>query len=106
MWGLAPRSAAPRPRSAGKGAPSSCWSGLLRRTPGVKFPLGDRLGHPADLPKWKSWDRIEQLVQVTVLPARGLPYDRRLVRPSSRCRRRRFRRRLDAGEAPSDLVRR
>jgi len=46
---------------------------LLPRHPAVKFRLVIGSDIVADLPKWKAWDRIQALVEVTVLNRAGHP---------------------------------
>ncbi|MBK7863230.1 MAG: nicotinate (nicotinamide) nucleotide adenylyltransferase [Archangiaceae bacterium] len=46
---------------------------LLPRHPGVRFRLVIGSDIVADLPKWKAWERIAQLVDVTVLYRAGYP---------------------------------
>jgi nicotinate-nucleotide adenylyltransferase len=46
---------------------------LLPQHPGGRFRLVIGSDIVADLPKWKAWDRIQQLVDVTVLYRAGYP---------------------------------
>lgn len=88
----------------GEGRTIELLEWLLPKHPGVKFRWvigSDILG---DLPKWKSWDRIEQLVQVTIIHRAGYPSDRALGPPMVEVSSTEIRKRLDAGEAPGDLV--
>lgn len=88
----------------GEGRTIQLLEWLLPRHPGVRFRWiigSDILG---DLPKWKSWDRIEQLVQVTVLHRAGYPAERALGPPMVEVSSTEIRKRLEAGEAPVDLV--
>lgn len=48
---------------------------LLPRHPGTRFRFVIGSDILADLPKWKAWDRIQQLVDVTVLNRAGYPAD-------------------------------
>lgn len=58
----------------------------------------------ADLPKWKAWDRIQQLVQVTVLHRAGYPSERALGPPLAEVSSTEIRKRFEVGEAPDQLV--
>ncbi len=77
---------------------------LLPRNPGTSFRFIIGSDIVADLPKWKSWDRIQQLVQVTVLHRAGHPVEGALGPPMAEVSSTEIRQRLDRGEAPSDLV--
>ncbi len=58
----------------------------------------------AELPKWKAWDRIEQLVKVTVLHRAGYPDARAPGPPLVSISSTEIRERLARGEAPVDLI--
>lgn len=88
----------------GEGRTIELLEWLLPRHPGVKFRWvigSDILG---DLPKWKSWDRIESLVQVTVLHRAGYPAARALGPPMAEVSSTEIRKRLEDGDTPDDLV--
>jgi nicotinate-nucleotide adenylyltransferase len=77
---------------------------LVPRHPGVAFRWvigSDILG---DLPKWKAWDRIQQLVTVTVLHRAGYPSPEALGPPLAMVSSREVRRQLEAGLVPNQLV--
>jgi nicotinate-nucleotide adenylyltransferase len=77
---------------------------LLPRFPEHRFRwvLGSDI--LADLPKWKSWERIEQLVQVTVLHRAGYPAARALGPPLAEVSSSEIRRLLERGVEPTELV--
>ena len=77
---------------------------LLPKHPDTKFRFVIGSDILADLPKWKSWDRIESLVQVTVLHRAGYPSARALGPPMVEVSSTEIRHRLDEGELPDDLV--
>lgn len=58
----------------------------------------------ADLPKWKAWDRIQTLVQVTVLHRAGYPAADALGPPMVEVSSSEIRRRFESGDVPTDLV--
>ena len=88
----------------GEGRTIELLEWLLPRHPGVSFRWVIGSDILADLPKWKAWDRIEQLVKVTVLHRAGYPSDKALGPPIVEVSSTEIRRRLDAGDAPTDLV--
>ncbi|MBL8952442.1 MAG: nicotinate (nicotinamide) nucleotide adenylyltransferase [Myxococcaceae bacterium] len=57
----------------GEGRTIDLLEHLLPRHPGVRFRFVIGSDIIADLPKWKAWDRIQQLVDVTVLNRAGHP---------------------------------
>jgi nicotinate-nucleotide adenylyltransferase len=57
----------------GEGRTIELLEWLMPRHPGVRFRLVIGSDILADLPKWKAWDRIQQLVDVTVLYRAGHP---------------------------------
>lgn len=88
----------------GEGRTIELLEWLLPQHPGVSFRWiigSDILG---DLPKWKSWDRIQQLVKVTVLHRAGYPSPQALGPPIAQVSSTEIRRRFEAGEAPTELV--
>lgn len=88
----------------GEGRTIELLEWLLPRHPGTRFRWvigSDILG---DLPKWKAWDRIQQLVEVTVLHRAGYPAPTALGPPLAEVSSTGIRRRLEAGDVPGDLV--
>lgn len=88
----------------GEGRTIELLEWLLPKHPGVKFRWvigSDILG---DLPKWKSWDRIEKMVEVTVLQRAGYPALQALGPPMAAVSSTEIRKRFEAGESPSELV--
>ena len=88
----------------GEGRTIELLEWLLPKHPGVKFRWvigSDILG---DLPKWKSWDRIETMVEVTVLHRAGYPAVRALGPPMAEVSSTEIRKRFEAGESPAELV--
>ncbi len=77
---------------------------LLPKHPGTRFRLvlGSDILH--DLPSWKSWDRIQGLVDVTVLHRAGYPDPRAVGPPLAEVSSTEIRRRLDSKQLPHDLV--
>jgi nicotinate-nucleotide adenylyltransferase len=57
-----------------------------------------------DLPGWKSWDRIQQLVDVTVLFRAGYPDVRALGPPLAEVSSTEIRKKLEAKSLPTELV--
>lgn len=57
----------------GEGRTIDLLEHLLPRHPGTRFRLVIGSDIVTDLPKWKAWDRIQQLVDVTVLYRAGYP---------------------------------
>ena len=88
----------------GEGRTIELLEWLLPRHPGVKFRWVIGSDILADLPKWKSWERIEQMVQVTVLQRAGYPSDKALGPPIVEVSSTEIRKRLEAGDSPTDLV--
>lgn len=88
----------------GEGRTIELLDWLMPQHPDVKFRWvigSDILG---DLPKWKSWARIESLVQVTVLHRAGYPAQRALGPPMVEVSSTEIRERLEQSEVPDDLV--
>ena len=88
----------------GEGRTIELLEWLLPRTPDTKFRWVIGSDILDDLPKWKSWDRIEQLVQVTVLHRAGYPSARALGPPIVEVSSTEIRRLLDSGDVPDELV--
>lgn len=77
---------------------------LIPRHEGVRFRWVIGSDILADLPKWKAWDRIQQLVTVTVLHRAGYPAAQALGPPLAMVSSTEIRKQLEAGEAPDQLV--
>lgn len=88
----------------GEGRTIELLEWLLPRHPGTRFRWIIGSDILADLPKWKAWDRIQQLVQVTVLHRAGYPAANALGPPLAEVSSTGIRRRLEANDAPADLV--
>jgi nicotinate-nucleotide adenylyltransferase len=88
----------------GEGRTIELLEWLLPRHPGVQFRFVIGSDILADLPKWKSWDRIETMVKVTVLHRAGYPSPRALGPPMVEVSSTEVRKRFEAGEVPDDLV--
>lgn len=88
----------------GEGRTIELLEWLLPRNPGVKFRWVIGSDILADLPKWKSWDRIEQLVQITVLHRAGYPSPLALGPAMVEVSSTEVRARLEAGDSPSELL--
>jgi nicotinate-nucleotide adenylyltransferase len=58
----------------------------------------------ADLPKWKAWDRIQALVQVTVLQRAGYPSEQAIGPPIPEVSSTQIRKVLEEGREPTALV--
>jgi nicotinate-nucleotide adenylyltransferase len=88
----------------GEGRTIELLEHLMAKHPGTKFRLVIGSDILADLPKWKAWDRIQQLAAVTVLHRAGHPAAGALGPPLAEVSSTGIRRRLAAGDAPADLV--
>lgn len=77
---------------------------LLPKHPGVAFRWIIGSDILADLPKWKAWDRIQQLVKVTVLHRAGYPAPEALGPPMAEVSSTEIRRMLETGKEPVELV--
>lgn len=88
----------------GEGRTIELLEWLLPKHPGTKFRWVIGSDILADLPKWKAWDRIEQLVQVTVLHRAGYPSERALGPPMVEVSSTEIRKLLEGGEPPDELV--
>ena len=77
---------------------------LLPRHPDARFSLVIGSDILKDLPSWKSWDRIQALIKVTVLHRAGYPDPRALGPPLAEVSSTEIRRRLEAKDPPADLV--
>lgn len=88
----------------GEGRTIELLEWLLPKHPGTKFRWVIGSDILADLPKWKAWDRIEQLVQVTVLHRAGYPSERALGPPMVEVSSTEIRKLLEGGQPPDELV--
>ncbi|MDP1828372.1 MAG: nicotinate (nicotinamide) nucleotide adenylyltransferase [Archangium sp.] len=88
----------------GEGRTIELLEWLLPKHPDTKFRWVIGSDILADLPKWKAWDRIEQLVQVTVLHRAGYPSERALGPPMVEVSSTEIRKLLEGGEPPDELV--
>jgi nicotinate-nucleotide adenylyltransferase len=88
----------------GEGRTIELLEWLLPRHPGVRFRWVIGSDILADLPKWKSWDKIERLVEVTVLHRAGYPAERALGPPMVEVSSTEIRKRFEGGLAVGDLV--
>jgi nicotinate-nucleotide adenylyltransferase len=89
---------------SGEGRTIELLEHLLPRHPGVRFRLvigSDIIG---DLPKWKAWDRIEQLVEVTVLHRAGYPATGTVGPPLAQVSSTQLRERLDPALVPQAVL--
>jgi nicotinate-nucleotide adenylyltransferase len=77
---------------------------LRERYPQVRFSLIIGSDILKDLPNWKSWDRIQQLVQVLVLYRAGYPAPGTLGPPLAEVSSTQIRQMLSQGQRPSELV--
>jgi nicotinate-nucleotide adenylyltransferase len=77
---------------------------LLPRHPGTRFRLILGSDILQDLPNWKAWDRIQALVDVTVIHRAGYPDPRAIGPGLAEVSSTEIRKRLEAKELPSDLI--
>jgi nicotinate-nucleotide adenylyltransferase len=88
----------------GEGRTIELLEWLLPKYPDTRFRWVIGSDILDDLPKWKAWDRIEQMVQVTVLHRAGYPSPRALGPPMVEVSSTEIRKLLDAGDVPDELV--
>jgi nicotinate-nucleotide adenylyltransferase len=88
----------------GEGRTIELLEWLLPKYPGTKFRWVIGSDILADLPKWKSWDRIQQLVTVTVLHRAGYPAAEALGPPMVEVSSSEIRKRFEAKDSPGELV--
>ena len=88
----------------GEGRTIELLEWLLPRNPSVMFRWVIGSDILADLPKWKAWDRIENMVKVTVLHRAGYPSARALGPPMVEVSSTEIRKRLEGGETPDELI--
>lgn len=88
----------------GEGRTVDLLEHLQRTHAGTRFRLVIGSDIVADLPKWKAWDRIQQLAQVTVLYRAGHPSAGTVGPPLAQVSSTEIRRRLESGDEPVDLV--
>ncbi len=77
---------------------------LLPKHPGVQFQFVIGSDILADLPKWKSWNLISQMVQVVVLNRAGYPAPAAVGPPMAEVSSSAIRSQLESGTEPSELV--
>lgn len=77
---------------------------LLPKYPDTRFRLVIGSDILNDLPNWKAWDRIQSLVDVTVLYRAGYPDPRAMGPPLAEVSSTEIRRRLEAKDLPADLI--
>ena len=77
---------------------------LLPQHPDTEFQFVIGSDIVADLPKWKAWDRIQQLVKVTVLYRAGYPAALAIGPPLAEVSSTVIRAQFEAGQAPTQLV--
>ena len=77
---------------------------LVPRHPGTRFRLVIGSDILKDLPGWKSWDKIQALVEVTVLHRAGHPDPSAIGPPLAEVSSTQIRQRLEANDPPTDLV--
>lgn len=88
----------------GEGRTIELLEWLLPRHPQTRFEFvigSDILG---DLPKWKAWDRIQQLVEIVVLSRAGYPSERAVGPALAEVSSTEIREALKRGERPTALV--
>lgn len=88
----------------GEGRTIELLEWLLPRHPGTRFRFVIGSDILADLPKWKAWERVQALVEVTVLHRAGYPAPGALGPPMAEVSSTEIRRRLESGEPLADLV--
>jgi nicotinate-nucleotide adenylyltransferase len=88
----------------GEGRTIELLEHLLPRNPGTQFRLVIGSDIIADLPQWRAWDRIKELVTVTVLYRAGYPAAGTVGPPLAEVSSTEIRQRLGAGEEPGELV--
>jgi nicotinate-nucleotide adenylyltransferase len=88
----------------GAGYTVETLSYLKERHPQAHFSLILGSDIVKDLPKWKSFDRIEQMVRVLVLYRAGYPEEGTLGPPLAEVSSTQIREMLSRGERPTELV--
>lgn len=88
----------------GEGRTIELLEHLLPRHPGVRFRFLIGSDIVGELAKWRAWERIERLVEVTVLHRAGFPVKGALGPPMAEVSSTEIRERLAAGADASDLV--
>jgi nicotinate-nucleotide adenylyltransferase len=88
----------------GEGRTIELLEWLLPRHPGTRFHFVIGADIVADLPKWKAWDRITSLVQVTVLARPGFPLVGTLGPPMADVSSSAIREALERGEPVEGLL--
>ncbi len=77
---------------------------LLPKFPEVTFSFVIGSDILADVPRWKSWDRIQQLVKVVVLYRAGYPAPEAIGPPLAEASSTAIRQMFERGELPTKLV--
>ncbi len=77
---------------------------LLPKYHGTQFQFVIGSDILADLPKWKAWPRIEQLVEVVVLHRAGYPSPRAVGPPLAEVSSTAIRAQFEAGHVPNEWV--
>ncbi len=88
----------------GEGRTIDLLEWLIPRHPSTRFRWVIGSDILADLPKWKAWDRIQALVQVTVLHRAGYPSPDALGPPMAEVSSTEIRRLFEEGQEPVGLV--
>jgi nicotinate-nucleotide adenylyltransferase len=88
----------------GEGRTIELLEWLLPRHPQTTFRWIIGSDILADLPKWKAWDRIQGMVQVTVLNRAGYPSAAAVGPPIPEASSTQIRQAFDEGREPSTLV--
>lgn len=88
----------------GQGRTIELLEWLLPRHPDARFRFVIGSDILADLPNWKDWDKIQALVQVTVLHRAGFSAPNAIGPPLAQVSSSEIRRRLEAKDPPTDLV--
>jgi nicotinate-nucleotide adenylyltransferase len=88
----------------GQGRTIELLEWLLPRHPDTRFHFVIGSDILADLPNWKDWDKIQRLVQVTVLYRAGYPAAVAVGPPLAQVSSSEIRARLDRRDLPGDLV--
>ena len=89
---------------SGEGRTIDLLEHLLPRHAGVRFRFVIGSDIIADLPKWKAWDRIQELVEVTVLNRAGHPAPGTVGPPLAMVSSTQLRERLDPQLVPQAVL--
>jgi nicotinate-nucleotide adenylyltransferase len=88
----------------GQGRTIELLEWLLPRYPGTRFRWVIGSDIVQDLPRWKAWERIQSLVEVTVLNRAGFPAEGTFGPALPQVSSTEVRKKLEANEVPSDVV--